>query len=92
MKNNFVIFWRKWDLYDQSFSDLKNKQYARFNNVPTSYMYGLKKYVYEVQHRHPRVNRKMADLFGKLWIKDSCWYHSYFVNDFVSSKIISNSR
>lgn len=83
MKNNFVIFWRKWDLYEQSFSDLKDKQYVRFNNVPTSYMHGIKRTVYEVQHRHPRVSHKMAALFGKLWIKDSFWYPSYFINDFL---------
>lgn len=86
MENNYVIFWRKWDLYEQSFSDLKDKPYARFINTPTFYMHGAKKHIYEVQHRHPRVNRKMESFFGNLWLKPNYWYPSYFVNDFDNDK------
>lgn len=82
MKNNYVIFWRNWDLYEQSFLDLKGKQYARFINNPTYYMHGIKKHVYEVQHRHPRVNKKLEKIFGGLWIKPDYWYPLYFENDF----------
>lgn len=82
MQKNYVIFWRKWDLYEQSFLDLKDIPYTRFVNSPTFYMHGIKKHIYEVQHRHPRVNRKIERLLGNLWLKPNFWYPSYFMNDF----------
>lgn len=85
MKYNYVIFWREWDLYEQSFYDLKDKPFARFINTRTAYMRGLKKFVYKEQHRHPRVNEKIESVLGRLWLKLEYWYPSYFFNDFENS-------
>lgn len=86
MKNNYVIFWSGWDLYKQSFADLRDKSYARFINSPTMYMSKFKRFLYNEQHRHPRVNKKLANLFGEKWIQPKVWYPSYFKNDFENNK------
>ena len=47
MKFNYVIFWHDyWGLYEQSFSDLYDKPYARYITSPGQYLPNTLKAIY----------------------------------------------
>ena len=85
MKYNYVIFWNEWDLYDQSFEDIKHKSYARYVTSPKMYMRDTRLHAYSFLCRHPRVKRYLGNVFGDCKIQEKFFYSSYWNDDFIDS-------
>lgn len=83
MKYNYVIFWYDyWGLYEQSFSDLYDKPYARYIASPAQYQPNILKAFYKELQKHPRINRKISKIFADKWMLTNLWYPFHFRNDF----------
>lgn len=85
MKYNYVIFWYDyWGLYEQSFSDLYDKPYARYIASPAQYQPNILKAFYKELQKHPRINRKISKIFADKWMLTNLWYPFHFRNDFYT--------
>lgn len=89
MHYNHVIFWYDYyGLYEQSFSDLYDKPYARFITTPAQYLSDRMRAIYYEHRIHPRVNRMISHLFANRWSPINIWYPAHFKNDFDEKKDI----
>lgn len=79
MKYNYVIFSSSWDLYQQSYSDLKTVNYAQYISDPSKNINkGLDKWIYKFL-RNPHVYYRIKFPWPEHW------YPYYYKDDFRDS-------
>lgn len=89
MHYNHVIFWSDYyGLYEQSFSDLYDKPYARYIASPARHLPDILKTIYNEHRIHPRINRMISRLFSNKWNPIDLWYPYHFRNDFDTNRDI----